>query len=309
MMIVNASFYSDSEIDLPQTGSPLMPTSAGHYALKTLTAFDTIRPYGRRDYQILYVHKGCIYYLEDGEQYVAPEGSVLIYPPATPQYYIYYLKDSPDIYWCHFTGKEVRELLDRLGLSGCLCHQNVRSDTYAGLFEQIIAELTNKEMHFKEISSSLLRCLLFSVSRHANASKEASQSFMHPYVREIVQMFHARFNEDFNISEIAKQYGVSASWLIRLFNADLGMSPQKYLTYVRMKTAKTLLNSTKPIAEIAVMLGYGDAFYFSRIFKKEEGMSPSQYRKIRRGTDASKTVLADKFSPLSVLEHTKHESD
>lgn len=47
MMIVNASFYSDSEIDLPQTGSPLMPTSAGHYALKTLTAFDTIRPYGR----------------------------------------------------------------------------------------------------------------------------------------------------------------------------------------------------------------------------------------------------------------------
>ena len=136
MMIVNASFYSDSEIDLPQTGSPLMPTSAGHYALKTLTAFDTIRPYGRRDYQILYVHKGCIYYLEDGEQYVAPEGSVLLYPPATPQYYIYYLKDSPDIYWCHFTGKEVRELLDRLGLSGCLCHQNVRSDTYAGLFEQ-----------------------------------------------------------------------------------------------------------------------------------------------------------------------------
>ena len=72
---------------------------------------------------------------------------------------------------------------------------------------------------------------------------------------------------------------------------------------------KTLLNSTKPIAEIADMLGYGDAFYFSRIFKKEEGMSPSQYRKIRRGTDASKTALADKFSPLSVLEHTKHEND
>ena len=56
------------------------------------------------------------------------------------------------------------------------------------------------------------------------------------------------------------------------------MSPQKYLTNVRIKKAKTLLRSDNKISIISEAVGYPDQLYFSRVFHKATGMSPTEYR-------------------------------
>ena len=59
------------------------------------------------------------------------------------------------------------------------------------------------------------------------------------------------------------------------------MSPSKYLTMVRMEQAKQLLQQTdEAMAQIALAVGYQDVFYFSKVFKKSEQLSPSEYRRM-----------------------------
>ena len=66
-----------------------------------------------------------------------------------------------------------------------------------------------------------------------------------------------------------------------LFKRELGKSFTEYLTEYRMKKAKELLRmSNQNINEIADTLGYSDARYFSKAFKKEVGIKPTDYRKI-----------------------------
>ena len=62
MFFTNGSYYSNSEIDAPMSDIGILVTSAGHHTLVKKPHFDTVRPNGRKDYQILYVNKGKIYY-------------------------------------------------------------------------------------------------------------------------------------------------------------------------------------------------------------------------------------------------------
>ena len=60
------------------------------------------------------------------------------------------------------------------------------------------------------------------------------------------------------------------------------MSLKSYITATRIEIAKSLLSSSNDINEIAFSVGYSDALYFSRIFHRTTGVSPSQYRKRSR---------------------------
>ena len=88
------------------------------------------------------------------------------------------------------------------------------------------------------------------------------------------------FSKNTNISEYAEMFNISVSYFIHLFTQQFGVSPYQYLLNIRMSQAKYLLTETNMrINYIADNIGYDDPFYFSRIFKKHIGVSPSAYRK------------------------------
>ena len=73
---------------------------------------------------------------------------------------------------------------------------------------------------------------------------------------------------------------MSVSWFIRNFKEYTQMTPAQYILSLRMANAQTLLESTNyNVTEIADIIGYDNPLYFSRIFKKQSGMSPSEFRK------------------------------
>lgn len=75
--------------------------------------------------------------------------------------------------------------------------------------------------------------------------------------------------------------GISGTYFRKIFQANYGTSPQKYILGKRLSRAKTIIDNGDydSISEIATSVGYSDPLYFSRAFKKSYGISPSQYAK------------------------------
>lgn len=93
-------------------------------------------------------------------------------------------------------------------------------------------------------------------------------------------------NPEFELDEFIRSLPFHYDYLRKLFKKELGMSPLEYMTSLRMKNAERLLStvwtSGYAIAEIARMCGYDNALYFSRVFRKYYGCSPSQFLKKQR---------------------------
>ncbi|MBR4183714.1 MAG: response regulator [Lachnospiraceae bacterium] len=90
--------------------------------------------------------------------------------------------------------------------------------------------------------------------------------------------------EDLTLARIADHIGLSPNHLSAVFKEETGQSFTKYLTDHRIKLAKKLLDTSKKrSSEIAYLVGYPDPHYFSSVFKKQTGMTPSQYRDRKEG--------------------------
>ena len=92
--------------------------------------------------------------------------------------------------------------------------------------------------------------------------------------------FSEHYNEAINVDAYAKQNHVSTNWFIRNFKMYTGTTPKQFILQKRINNAETLLqNKQYNIKEIAQIIGYDNPLYFSRIFQRTKGISPSEYRK------------------------------
>lgn len=106
-----------------------------------------------------------------------------------------------------------------------------------------------------------------------------------PLVRDAVALIEAEFAYLYGIDELADRLEVSKHHLIRVFSASTGIPPGIYLTDIRVYHAKILLQSCEntPLEIIAGACGYSCANYFSKVFKKHTGLTPTEYMKMFQG--------------------------
>ena len=87
------------------------------------------------------------------------------------------------------------------------------------------------------------------------------------------------FDPQLSLSSLPERMGVSYSYIKKLFLRQYGMPPSRYVTLRRIERAKELLaDPERPISEMSALLGYSSVYYFSRVFRQETGLSPSEYR-------------------------------
>lgn len=97
---------------------------------------------------------------------------------------------------------------------------------------------------------------------------------------EVKKYVREHMKDDINISDIASDLHYNAQYLMRTFKTKTGFSIMSYITKIRMETSQKLLTDTQlPIKEIASLMGYEDYAYFTRVFRKQFGLSPSKFRK------------------------------
>ncbi|GEM_PF-1268184 len=96
-----------------------------------------------------------------------------------------------------------------------------------------------------------------------------------------VEYLEKNYHKKLNLSNIAQEFGLTKQGLIYKFKKQTGKTPIQYLNDIRINESKQLLKNTdNPVSSIAENCGFSDLYYFSSIFKKSTGMSPSQFRKI-----------------------------
>lgn len=100
------------------------------------------------------------------------------------------------------------------------------------------------------------------------------------FVDKVVEVLESNIdNVDFSVDKFSAELLMSNSQLFRKMNALIGMSPSAYIRHFRLTKAKAMLKySEDPISKIALKVGFEDPSYFSRIFKKEVGVSPNEWR-------------------------------
>ncbi len=110
-----------------------------------------------------------------------------------------------------------------------------------------------------------------------SAYEEISQK-----VNEALHIIRSDYNQLMGINDVAQRLGISACHLIREFSNEMGCSPGKYITKVRMEQAVELLQNTDMLVnEIAKSIGYSNGNYFSKVFSKYFGMAPVDFRRGR----------------------------
>lgn len=96
----------------------------------------------------------------------------------------------------------------------------------------------------------------------------------------ITRFLQEHLEEDLSLAVLSEEFHMNAQYISQLFKNEIGVNFLAYLTGIRMERAKKLLLSTPlSIAEISEKSGYGDYRVFTKVFKKTEGVTPSQYRR------------------------------
>lgn len=138
--------------------------------------------------------------------------------------------------------------------------------------EQIWNQL-QESMNVKELQALVLS--LISQARSSLSTKKSSEVLMFSAENYIQQ----QLDKDFGIDDIAQHLGISCSYFCFLFKQHFGETFVEYLTRQRMEIAKSLLmNSDKTITQIGTQVGYIERRYFTKVFQKYTGMTPSEYR-------------------------------
>ncbi len=189
------------------------------------------------------------------------------------------------IYWVHFSGDKSEDFIDYLAINSnnyvfpLGIHSRLTSDFESLLECRQYSYNINAFVH----TASLLRQILTHIALLQPLAKhQAAHNFDLERVHSLMQ---ARVHEQLELEALAETVSLSKFHFIKKYKELTGTTPINHFIHLKVERACHLLDvTTKSINEISFAVGYEDAYYFSRIFKKIMGISPSQYRRMRMGT-------------------------
>lgn len=241
------------------------------------------------NYQIIYITKGkgFLWFAKDTEPITIGQGTVMVIPPLTWHSY------SPDRstgwteYWLGFSIKQ----------DNCLDGQLGNKYLYpVGLQEHLIEKFdealdiaVQEKRNYHQVLGCLAETILSYILYYDINLHDNDETIIK--INEARSIIRDNMMTEISPEQVARLINVSYSWLRKIFKKYTGMSLTQYIIKLKMEKAKImLLNSPEPVKEIAYNLMYFDTAYFSSIFRKYVGMSPSDYRRnnLPQKTDGTK---------------------
>ena len=220
----------------------------------------------------VYVISGsCTYRFDDKTEFKVTAGDVF-YLPYQSIYTMYIHTDDYKFIFCDF---EFTEPSARR--SALYSHQDLKNvdSLFFKLLNRYRASAKNTYIECMSILYSIYGLLQQNTQKsYIGKSKERNMIEARCYIDE-------NFNlPEFSITLLAERIEMSEVYLRKLFRAQYGISPSKYLISVRIKNAKKLMKYPfLTLEECALQSGFSSLQYFCRLFKKETGISPGKYRK------------------------------
>ena len=263
-MYTNSAYWHQTRLDFKDKKHPIFIGSCGTYRLYTIKKLPTHRPRGRLDYQLLYVASGKAHFYFDGKEEIVSAGNMVLYRPKEEQRYYYYGADHPEVYWVHFTGNNVKNILRKYGIAdGVHVIYSGVSMEYKHLYMNMIEELQLRKEDYEELLVYYFMQLLILLHRQILVKPHKKNPMIMDDMAQAVDYFRMHYNKQINIEKYA--------------------------------ASKSLLETTNyNVTEISNLVGYENPLYFSRFFRKQFGASPSQFRKQLRQNEENQMTEPEK---------------
>ena len=274
-------------LKIPCNAMPFICEADYSISLGTMIHADRIVPF----HVAIYLLQGSMEIIEDGTAYqILPHQLFFLksnvrhwgeksFEPGSAWYYAHFYCEDPasqmeelpkGVYY------DTKVCLDRKAnekyillpkLTDCSGHKHIKKD-----FEKMI----DAHVHGNIPQASVRLWQIFlECARSAQDDSVGSG-----YVQQIQEYIRTHYIEGFSSQEIEDVSGLSYKYAGTLFKEATGQTIKEYQCTLRLRKAEQLLKETnQPIAEIAQLTGFSDVFYFSKIFHREKGCSPSEYRR------------------------------
>lgn len=142
-----------------------------------------------------------------------------------------------------------------------------------------IVKLSNEQVkvEHEELILTYIKAILLNMKMYLNSLEEGGGNM----IDRATNYIRYNYAEDINVHKLANMFYVSPSYISRVFQKKLGISPMNYVAAIRIEAAKKLLCfSDTSVNDIAAQVGVEDPKYFSRLFKKVTDYTPTEYRRI-----------------------------
>lgn len=238
-------------------------------------------PAVRPHYLIHFIRQGKGIYQRSDQVYHLSRGDAFLILPGETTKYMADRQDPWAYTWIAFDGSQAEALLNCCGLlSENPVYRSpdenarIRLLTLTDQFQQCFRDETKNVL---ELTGNFY--LLFSCLSPCRPEREIAHSRQQQYFRQAVSYLQDNFSYPVRIQQLARQIGVSRSYLYKIFLACSGKSVQQYLQDLRLKEACRLLADTRrDVTDIAYSCGFPDSPAFCRIFRRVYGEAPLRFR-------------------------------
>lgn len=244
--------------------------------------FTIDRPHGMKGYILNLTTRGKGEVTLGDEKRIVGPGDLLLFPPGVMHHYrrapnserwhhrwVYF---RPRAYWADWLewGNKCAGI-DSLTLPDLASRREL---------DEVFQEIERHHKQLRPMAEPLAMNLLESLLiRCYEQASQGNRSTLDPRIAKACRLITDNLLEEASVETLAKQVFLSPSRFTHLFRQQLGTSVTRWREAQRIARAMTLLQSTLlPVAVIGEQTGYDDPIYFSRVFRKQTGMCPSDYR-------------------------------
>lgn len=293
----------------PTITDNLFDPRRGDLAIRTLTLrldHQPFEPVRTNYFSVYFIESGSGAFWADASQFVFGPESLLFF---VPYQHIRFAPDGPvcgEVLQFHANFLCVETFHAEAGCSGILFNDpygipvvTLNDPTcleVKKLIERIRQEQSDSDLAFAEVMLAYLKVLLILAARLKSASARACEpgvnDLRHPVLVQLRDLIEEHYHTLHSPADYAERLHVTAKTLGRIVRQQLGTTPTELIRNRILIHAKwQLLHTLKPVKEISREIGFSDELYFSRLFKKATGYSPTFFREfeteIRGGSNLS----------------------
>jgi len=226
----------------------------------------------RREATLLYAEDGSVHCIAEGTDYLLSQGDFIVLPPEC--WYMTYAPGgcSPNLLQITFCP----EFADFRPLTG-------RSEDYLDIPDQLCREWLQADAYASQMQFLLVQQLLLLLQRQQALLPRPAPKGEHEILYRAQKAISLRARQKLSVPLVAQLTGVSPSYLTALFHKHLPLSPGEYIRRVKLQESRQMIREGElNFTQIAAALEYSTVHHFSRQFKDNFGMTPSEYARLAK---------------------------
>lgn len=238
-----------------------------------------IRPNGHVYYQLIFCAGGEGIVRFDSQEYKVPQGVGFYLPAGYPHEYMPTEAGDWETHWISFSGACIDAVLPAFEFTKPFVFKMTDPTVFESLWQKMLKTTRVNALNSGHTNSALLYSFLVELNKLVTCPASTKENHRMVQLGPIIEYIDKNYATNITLKELAKIANLSPQYICRIFKECLNMRPFEHLTKKRIFESKKLLCETNlSINEISKAVGYNDCSYFCVVFKRQEGVSPAEYR-------------------------------